>query len=107
MVLIYFVYFLLAYLSFIIAIMMIYSIFLILYMFGLSIHQYIFTCLEIFIDSLLHPPRFFWSLYVYFFPEQQVEEQEEQVEQVIEEVIDEVILIINPSGDIKLGVNHI
>ena len=77
--------------------MMIYCLFLVVYFFGLSIHQYVFTCLEILIDSLLYPPRFFWSLYVYFFPEI---EPEEEIEEEIE--IKDVVVIINPNN-IELG----
>lgn len=77
--------------------MMLYCLFLVVYLFGLSIHSYVFTCLEILIDSLLHPPRFFWSLYVCFFPEI---ETEEEIEEEIE--LKDVVVIINPNN-ISLG----
>ena len=79
--------------------MMLYCLFLVVYLFGLSIHSYVFTCLEILIDLLLNPPRFFWSLYVYFFPE--IEEEEIEEEEI--EKIEDVVVIINPNN-IELGI---
>ena len=98
-------YFTVIYLLTIIALIVLYSLLLAFYMFGIEIHQCFFYCIEIVLDSLINPCEFFASIYFCLCP--QIETQNETQNNLEEETPRDIVLIINPSSDPELGIASI